>query len=52
MFGKKMLQEALCHHAGRPAAESVEHVLETLKRFLFPLDIQDDATLAVIKVER
>jgi serine phosphatase RsbU (regulator of sigma subunit) len=52
MFGKKMLQEALCHQAGRRAAEIVEHVLEALKRFLFPLDIQDDATLAVIKVER
>ncbi|MGE5257152.1 MAG: PP2C family protein-serine/threonine phosphatase [Hyphomicrobiales bacterium] len=51
MFGKQMLQEALCLHADRTAAEIVEHVLQMLKRFLFPLEIQDDATLAVIKVE-
>jgi serine phosphatase RsbU (regulator of sigma subunit) len=35
----------------RPAAEIVEKVLEALKQFLFPLDIQDDATLVVVKVE-
>ena len=52
MFGKIMLQEAMRENADRPAAEIVEHVLEALKRFLFPLDIQDDATLVVIKMER
>jgi serine phosphatase RsbU (regulator of sigma subunit) len=52
MFGKKMLQELLRQHAGQPSAEIVEQVLKALKRFLSPLDIQDDATLAVIKVER
>jgi sigma-B regulation protein RsbU (phosphoserine phosphatase) len=52
MFGKKMLQQILADHADQPAAEIVQQVLESLKRFLFPLDIQDDATLVVIKVDR
>ena len=30
---------------------TVEKVLEALKQFLFPLDIQDDAILVVVKVE-
>jgi sigma-B regulation protein RsbU (phosphoserine phosphatase) len=51
MFGKQAVQRVVHDHAGRPAAEIVQHVLEALTRFLFPLDIQDDATLAVIKVE-
>lgn len=51
MFGKQVLQEVLAEHVHRTAAEIVQQVLETLERFLFPLDIQDDATLAVIKVK-
>jgi serine phosphatase RsbU (regulator of sigma subunit) len=51
MFGKLRLQRILRDHAERPAAEIVQHVLEALKQFLFPLDIQDDATLVVVKVE-
>jgi serine phosphatase RsbU (regulator of sigma subunit) len=51
MFGKQAVQKVVHDHAARTAAEIVEHVLEALQRFLFPLDIQDDATLAVIKVE-
>ena len=34
-----------------PAAEIVQRVLEAHKQFLFPLEIKDDATLVVVKVE-
>jgi len=51
MFGKFTLQRIIRDHAERPAAEIVQRVLEALKRFLSPLDIQDDATLVVVKVE-
>jgi len=51
MFGKLLLQQAIRDNVVRPAAEIVEKVLEALKQFLFPLDIQDDATLVVVKVE-
>jgi len=51
MFGKLLLQQVIRDNVVRPAAEIVEKVLEALKQFLFPLDIQDDATLVVVKVE-
>ena len=51
MFGKLRLQRIVRDHAERPAAEIVQRVLEALKQFLFPLDIKDDATLVVVKVE-
>ena len=51
MFGKKLLQQVIRDNVMRSAAEIVEKVLETLKQFLFPLDIQDDATLVVVKVK-
>jgi sigma-B regulation protein RsbU (phosphoserine phosphatase) len=52
MFGKPMLQKVIREHADRTSAEIVQQALEALKKFLFPLDIQDDATLVVVKVER
>jgi serine phosphatase RsbU (regulator of sigma subunit) len=52
MFGKQMLQQAIRENADRASAEIVQQVLEALRRFLFPLDIQDDATLVVSKVAR
>jgi len=52
MFGRLMLQKVMREHADRTSAEIVQQVLEALKQFLFPLDIQDDATLVVVKVER
>jgi len=51
MFGKLLLQQVIRDNVVRPAAEIVEKVLEALKQFLFPLDIQDDATLVVVKME-
>ncbi|MBI5579397.1 MAG: SpoIIE family protein phosphatase [Deltaproteobacteria bacterium] len=51
MFGKMLLQQVIRDNFMRPAAEIVDKVLEALKQFLFPLDIQDDATLVVVKVE-
>ena len=51
MFGKLTLQQVIRDNAVRPAAEIVEKVLEALRQFLFPLDIQDDATLVVVKME-
>jgi serine phosphatase RsbU (regulator of sigma subunit) len=52
MFGKHTLQRIIREQADRPAAEIVQRVLEALERFLFPLRVQDDATLVVGKVER
>jgi serine phosphatase RsbU (regulator of sigma subunit) len=52
MFGKQMLQQAIRAHADRSSAEIVQQVLGALKQFLFPLEIQDDATLVVVKVDR
>jgi len=51
MYGKLLLQQVVRDNIVRPAAEIVEKVLEGLRQFLFPLDIQDDATLVVVKVE-
>jgi len=51
MFGKLLLQQVIRDNVVRPSAEIIEKVLEALKQFLFPLDIQDDATLVVVKVE-
>lgn len=51
MFGKQLLQTIVREHAERPAAEIVQRVLEVLQRFLLPLDLQDDATLVVAKVQ-
>ena len=51
MFGKLFLQEVIRDNVARPAAAIVEKVLEALRQFLYPLDIQDDATLVVVKVE-
>jgi serine phosphatase RsbU (regulator of sigma subunit) len=50
MFGKQVLQQVIRENAARPAAEIVHRVLEALKQFLFPLDLQDDATLVIAKV--
>jgi sigma-B regulation protein RsbU (phosphoserine phosphatase) len=52
MFGKQMLQQAIRAHADCSSAEIVQQVLGALKQFLFPLEIQDDATLVVVKVDR
>jgi serine phosphatase RsbU (regulator of sigma subunit) len=52
MFGKRLLQSLMCEHAARPAVEIVQRVLESLTQFLFPLALQDDATLVIAKMER
>ena len=49
MFGKRQLQNIVREYAERPAAEIVQRVLEALEQFLLPLDLQDDATLVVVK---
>lgn len=51
MFGKLMMQQVIRANVARPAAEIVEKVLEGLRQFLFPLDLQDDTTLVVVKME-
>lgn len=50
VFGKKRLQEVIQTHAARPAAEIVERALAELQRFLHPGQVQDDATLVVVKL--
>ena len=50
MFGKSVLQTLLSEHRDRPAVEILSAVLDALRRFVFPLEIQDDATLVVVKV--
>ncbi len=52
MFGKPALQQIIREHAERTCAEIVREVLDALKKFLLPLELQDDATLVVVKVER
>jgi len=47
-----LLQSLMCEHAARPAVEIVQRVLESLTQFLFPLALQDDATLVIAKMER
>jgi sigma-B regulation protein RsbU (phosphoserine phosphatase) len=51
MFGKLRLQQTIRENADRAAAEIVQAVLAALKQFLCPLELQDDATLVVLKVE-
>jgi serine phosphatase RsbU (regulator of sigma subunit) len=51
MFGKLLLQQVIRDNSVQPAAQIVEKTLEALRQFLYPLDIQDDATLVVVKVE-
>ncbi len=51
MFGKRLLEKVIRDHAERPSTEIVQRVLEALQQFLFPLDLQDDATLVVVKME-
>jgi sigma-B regulation protein RsbU (phosphoserine phosphatase) len=50
VFGKKRLQEVIQAHALRPAAEIVERALAELQGFLHPGQVQDDATLVVVKL--
>jgi len=52
MFGKQMLQKVIREHAESSSAQIVQQVLESLKQFIFPLSLQDDATLVVVKVQR
>jgi serine phosphatase RsbU (regulator of sigma subunit) len=51
MFGKPALQALLQEHRERPAIEILSAVLDALQRFVHPLDIQDDATLVIVKVQ-
>jgi sigma-B regulation protein RsbU (phosphoserine phosphatase) len=51
MFGKQALQAMLREHRDRPAVEILSVILDALRRFVFPLEIQDDATLVIVKME-
>ena len=51
MFGKQALQAMLREHRERPAVEILSVILDALRRFVFPLEIQDDATLVIVKME-
>jgi serine phosphatase RsbU (regulator of sigma subunit) len=50
MFGKQMLQKVIREHAESSSAQIVQQVLGSLTQFLFPLSLQDDATLVVVKI--
>jgi serine phosphatase RsbU (regulator of sigma subunit) len=50
MFGKQVLKQVINENAARPAAEIVHRVLEALKQFMLPLELDDDATLIIAKV--
>jgi len=41
----------LREHRDRPAVEILTVILDALRRFVFPLEIQDDATLVIVKME-
>ena len=51
MFGKQRLLRLLADNARRPAADILSAVLENVQEFVAPLDLQDDATLVVVKLE-
>ena len=51
MFGKQALQAMLRAHCDRPAVEILAVILDALRQFVFPLEIQDDATLVIVKME-
>jgi serine phosphatase RsbU (regulator of sigma subunit) len=51
MFGKPKLQALLRAHHSRPAGDILSAVLEALQQFIFPREIQDDATLVIVKME-
>lgn len=51
MFGKQGLQNLMRELHDRPAAEILESILEALRRFIAPLEVQDDATLVIVKLE-
>jgi serine phosphatase RsbU (regulator of sigma subunit) len=51
MFGKQALQAMLHDYRDRPAAEILSAILDALRQFVFPLEIQDDATLVIVKLE-
>lgn len=51
MFGKQGLQNLMRELRDRPAAEILESILEALRRFIAPLEVQDDATLVIVKLD-
>lgn len=50
IFGTERLLQVVGCHAARPAREILDKVFEALEDFYHPLQLEDDATLVVIKV--
>jgi sigma-B regulation protein RsbU (phosphoserine phosphatase) len=50
IFGTERLMQVIRGHANQPAREILEGVFEALAHFRHPLQLDDDATLVVIKV--
>jgi sigma-B regulation protein RsbU (phosphoserine phosphatase) len=50
MFGKKRFKDLVRTHAHEPAIDILSAVIAGLDEFRYPLEIEDDVTLVVIKV--
>jgi len=50
MFGKKRFKDIIREHAGRPAKDTIQAVIEAVDRFCRPLEKADDLTLVIIKI--
>jgi sigma-B regulation protein RsbU (phosphoserine phosphatase) len=51
MFGKKRFKDLVRAHAHEPAIDILSAVIAGLDEFRYPLEIEDDVTLVVIKVD-
>ena len=51
MFGKKRFKDLVRAHAHEPAIDILSAVIAGLDEFRYPLEIEDDVTLVIIKVD-
>ena len=49
MFGKKRLKKIMRDHAQKSAKEIIAVLVDAMEDFRFPIEMEDDATLVIIK---
>lgn len=52
MFGKDRLKNIMRDHAQKPAKEIIAAMVEAMEDFRFPREMEDDATMVIIKVDK
>jgi serine phosphatase RsbU (regulator of sigma subunit) len=50
LFGAERFKRVIRDHAQKPAKNIIKEMFDTLERFRFPAEREDDETLVVIKV--